>query len=203
MFKKTTLAIGLFFAMISASHAGLLIEPYLGYAIGGDGESTFTPTTVNHTYSGLNYGARLGYSNLGFMIGLDYSASSHDLEGKITSSPTYSAKDGIDRSQIGIFVGFNFPVMLRAWGTYYFGAGFDGADAEKSGDQVYDNTDEVGDGSGYGLGVGFTGLPFVSINAEYRTFEYDTSNHGAATVANFAGAKLSEILLSISLPLNI
>ncbi len=51
-------------------------------------------------------------------------------------------------------------------------------------------------GSGVGLGVGFKFMPFVSVNLEYRSFEYDRKvlTNG---IVDFSD---SEIFISASVP---
>lgn len=198
-----------FFAFAPHSRAGILIEPYLGYSFAGSGDMSLTDTSNGQTtqydqdFSTVTYGGRLGYQTFGLMLGIDYSMQSFDMTSTVGS---IEVEDGVERSQLGIFVGYELPILLRAWATYYVNATMDGTDAPSSGNQIYSNTSEFKDGKGYALGVGFTGLPFISINLEYRTMEYDTyavSNIELTDAVYSDKLDLSEILLSVSLPLNL
>lgn len=192
----------LFMSIFSTANAGLLLEPYLGYAISGEGDMTEDGTSFKSEYSGLTYGGRVGWSSFGFMGGIDYSLSSYDVETKFNAS---TAKDGMDRSQMGIFVGFKFPVLLRVWGTYFISADMEGADAQAvSGAQVFDSRHKLEDGSGFGLGVGLSLMPFVSVNLEYRTIEYDKLSQAGVNVTTITEKmNMDEILLSVSLPIDL
>ena len=173
-----------FFCLTEQAQAGVLVEPYLGFSIAGDGESTISTVNYDFSYSSVTYGGRLGYSFLGLMGGLDYSMQSFKAD--VDAGGTETKKD-VDKSQLGLFVGYDFPILLRAWATYFLSAKADFTDYEfKS-------------GGGYALGVGFTGLPFVSINLEYRDLEYDKFEW-ATTHTYDKKASLSEILLSVSAP---
>src|SRR5690606_24687798 len=119
-----------------SANAGFLIEPYIGYSI-SSGEDGLNPATKWEQNAPF-FGARLGYQALGFMGGLDFA---HGMEAEIeeTSGGTVTKVD-VDQNNFGAFFGYNFPVMLRVWGAYYFstvlgvqsGIGF-GADIKGSG----------------------------------------------------------------------
>lgn len=201
-FSKCILLTILLTTLVNKSFAGLLIEPYLGLALNGDGEYTKSGDKGNQDYSSFTYGGRLGYSTLGLMAGLDYSRQSFDLTTKETGS--VETKDGVDKSQLGLFVGYKFPVMLKVWGTYFFNGTVEGNEID-NGNRFLTNLDKFEDGSGYGLGVGFTALPFISLNLEYRNIEYSKISSNGVNEANKYTEKpnLSEILLSVSAPFNL
>ncbi|OFZ26679.1 MAG: hypothetical protein A2381_16940 [Bdellovibrionales bacterium RIFOXYB1_FULL_37_110] len=182
------------------SHAGILLEPYLGYALLGDGEVTVSNTKYENEYSTPTFGGRLGLQHLGFMMGVDYSIQNFEMESK-TGSTTY--EDDVKKKQLGIFVGYNFPVMFRIWGTYFLSSSFEGDDTVAATNR-YDANDELTDGSGFALGIGYRPISYVSLNLEYRKFEYDTWEQGGVEATNITkDQKLSEILLSVSLPFNV
>lgn len=175
------------------ANAGLLVEPYVGYQISGfETDYTVSGTTTELAYvtNGVNLGARLGYSYLLFMAGIDYSYGtlSNDLD---TGSITI---EDIDATRFGIFAGVELPILARAWATYYVNANYEaGSDEYK--------------GTGYGLGVGFTGLPFVSLNLEYRALTFDEIVGDTGTTklptSTYDEYTASEIFLSVSLPLDL
>lgn len=182
------------FAFSITANAGFLIEPYLGYSI-SSGEDGMAPAT-KWEQTALFFGARLGYQALGFMGGLDFA---HGMEAEIeeTSGGTVTKVD-VDQNTFGAFFGYNFPIMLRVWGAYYFssvlgvqsGAGL-GADIK---------------GSGYGLGVGYTGLPFVALNLEYRRLTFDEAESVTGQTIKFTSEEeqdFNQIMLSLSIPFDL
>lgn len=189
------------FAFVPQAKAGILIEPYLGYSFAGSGDMTLGDDKVESDFSSVTMGGRLGYQTLGVMFGLDYSFQSFDMTSTTNGN---EVEDGTKKNQLGVFVGYDFPILLRAWATYYVNATMEGRDAAAANNQIYDNTDSFENGSGYALGVGFTGFPFLSINLEYRTIEYDQYEISGNSVSNYnEKLDLSEILLSVSVPFNL
>lgn len=174
--KKLFIAAAIAIFGASQASAGIMIEPYLGYET-GKVKSAGTP---DDDYTGTIFGARLGYSMVGLMFGVDYMTGSGTVES--TGGDT-----DIKPADLGVFVGYEFPVMFRAYFSYFFDskASIDGATVDFEGGATR-------------FGVGFTGLPFVSINLEMITRTYDEFSDGTAidpenTVETFA--------LTISLPL--
>jgi len=157
---------------IAVARADLLIEPAVGYNIG-----KFDDTTV----TGLGYGGRLGYTMLGFQLGVDYLQSSMSD----SDSNKYSTTD------IAAFVGYRFPVLFKVYAAYIFSA-----TAEVKGDDDFD----FEKGSGQKVGLGFTGIPFVDINFEYRTVSY--KEYTAAGVTNDEDVtKSNAFFVGVSVPL--
>lgn len=153
----------------SVSHADFLIEPYLGYHMGNYEQSN---TEVDA--SGMVFGGRLGFSTLGFQFGADYMGG----EWSIDTDPDM---DGT-LSNLGVFVGYEFPIMLRVYGSYFF-------DAELK------DTNKL-EGNMIRLGVGLSPFPMVDVNLEYATATYDKVN--GASLAN--DAETSTYGVSVSIP---
>ena len=200
MCKRLLLTFVFLFSINNSSMAGVLLEPYLGFSLIGDGDSKVTNIDQDHSYSAITLGGRVGYTFLGFMGGLDYSYETHDIKSK---SSVETAKDGINRNQLGLFVGYNLPILVRVWGTYFIHAGVEGKDNVSESSQFLSKDNKLESGSGIALGAGFTGLPFVSINLEYRKFDFDKLTTKGVTDNSYKGTSLSEFLLSVSLPLDI
>ena len=150
------------FAFGFSSHADLLVEPYAGYHFGKYGQTEDTEDNVN----GVSLGARLGFQSLGFMVGADYMTGSWSDDADPSADVTPSV--------LGLFVGYNFPVMLRVYGTY----GIQNKLKLKYPSSTYNY-----EGDFLKLGVGFTGLPFVSVNLEYIAASYDEYDDGAVDPA--------------------
>lgn len=155
------------------ANASLLIEPYFGANLAGK----ITKSGYDEKFTGTAMGARLGYQNLGFMMGLNF----HKTELDVTKSD-----DNIKYTSYGAFLGYNFPALVRIWGEMIF-----------SGSGDWGSSNDVDSMGGYRLGVGFTALPFVSINFEINKPKIDFKTSGKKDY------ELDSYLLSISLPINI
>ena len=169
------LLLGLVFG--TNARADLLIEPLVGYSFG---RFTEVPGDDDATASGTSYGGRLGYQNLGFQLGVDYLNSTLDVK---------DSKDNLKASEWAGFIGFKFPILLRAYAGYVF-----------SGTGEQGNLDLTG-GTGPKFGLGFTGFPFININLEYRKITYDKVKTGTVSYDNETG--YNAYMLSISLPFSI
>ena len=169
-------------ALTSPAHAGLLIEPSLGYAFIGEAEGDGSKDDL----SGLAYGARFGVTSLGFMVGAEYMGTQFKVD--VAGNPK------LNSTNLGIFAGYNFPILLRAYATYFF----------------Y-NQAEFGDtttidlrGNGLKLGVGYKGLPFVSLNLEYLMQTYKEARVGGSPWADLStDVKANTLMFTVSLPFSI
>ncbi|MBH48855.1 MAG: hypothetical protein CME71_11870 [Halobacteriovorax sp.] len=189
------LLIASLFLFASSAQAGLLVEPYVGINL-ASGENGASPKT-EYDQTAPFLGARLGYQTFGFMFGLDYTKGMEgDFETKFGS--TTSTVDSA-QSTMGAFIGYNLPVMFRVWGAYYFDTTLEQKSGTGTGDEI--------SGSGLGLGAGFTGLPFVSVNIEYRMMTMDEFKDKAtgvtSTLSGTSEIDYNQILLSVSLPLDL
>lgn len=179
IFKLVALVLVL---VTSTAQAGLLVEPIIGLNVNHKLEPK------SDSYSGLGgaYGGRLGFQNYGFQLGLDYLASSTDLDDK-------DFKNNFKSQDWAAFVGFEFPILVRVYAGYIFSAT---GDVNLTGGGKAKMTD----GTGTKIGVGFTGLPFLDINVEYRRGSYDSVKVGGVKTGS---ADFSATMLSVSLPLNL
>jgi hypothetical protein len=168
-----------------AARADLLVEPVIGYNF-----NTKVDFEGGENYSGgmgPAFGGRLGYQNLGLQLGVDYLSSVIDMDDN-------DFDDDVNLTEVGGFVGFKFPILLRAYAGYIFSATGDSKSA--NGDKM-----ELSKGSGYKAGLGFTGLPFLNINVEYRSGTFDEVKVG--TVELDEGATYQSIMLGLSLPISL
>ncbi len=172
--KKSLLLVivGAFMAM--PANAALLIEPYIGMHFNSEAEDADADIT------GTGIGARLGYQNLGLMLGLNYKSASLEFE------PDSGSNYDVDQTSYGLFVGYEFPILVRAWAEYIIGG-----NAEFDGGSEFDTI------SGTQLGVGYTGLPFVSLNLEIGNLTYEEGPSGTDD------QDISTYMFSISLPLTL
>jgi hypothetical protein len=168
------------FLMISPSQAGLLIEPAVGFNV-----ANFQTDSAGYSEekaAGLSWGGRLGYQNFGFQLGLDY------LSSKLSVADD-DYKD-LSMNEIAGFVGFEFPVLLRVYAGYILSAT---GETELSNQKV-----EFSEGSGMKVGVGFTGLPFVDINFEYRRGTFDKTEVGGSDINS--ASDYNAFMIGASLP---
>ena len=177
--KKLLFTIAMVVGFSSVSQAGLLLEPYLGYEAGKYSMSGFDAKP-----SGTVLGLRLAYSIPMFWFGIDASSSN----GKINPETSGTNNDAYTRSVLGAGVGVEFPILLRAWVGYGF--------SNKLANKDVSNSDLTGTSTKFG--IGFTGLPLVSLNLEMITDSYDKVNDVAVS-----GISSSGYVLSVSLPLDL
>lgn len=179
----TSIASVLFAIAFCASNAqaGIYLEPYLGYS-STDYESS---SSTNNNASGMGYGMKAGYSMLGLGFGLDYSAGTMKTDG--------TPKTEIKSTDIGVFVGYTLPILLKAQASYFFST-----KAELDSDPKFTLT-----GSGMKIGAGYTGLPFVALNFDYFTNSYNKFKFGGTSGTLSPKAEIKGFIISVSLPFNL
>jgi hypothetical protein len=185
--KKFLSIIALVIGFTSVSKADLMVEPYLGYNI-----AKFSAAGTGFSFtgkpSGTILGLRLAYKIPMFWFGLDASTGS----AKMTPSDPSFSNDNVTKTTLGAVFGVEFPILLRAW----IGYGFSNKLANK------DSSNSDFEGTNTKLGVGFTGLPLVSINLEIINDSF--TKYGGQPIKNtFSKFDSSSYLLSVSLPVNL
>lgn len=182
--------IGLVAACFLASQAfsGVLIEPGVGMAFSGEYETSGTLNgndasgTADMDNNPVGINLRLGYKMIGFWGAFDYSlVSSFGVENSTTD---------VDITSGFLTVGFDFPIMLRVWAGYAL-----------MGDADYGVGKYEGI-SGTKFGVGYSGLPFISINAEMYALSFDEVTSGGVTITTLE-ADFNYYLLSVSVPFDL
>ncbi len=173
--KKLLVIVALSLGFTSVSHANLLLEPYLGYEMG----KTTSSGTESKTEL-VNLGGRIGWASpIMLWLALDVNLG---MNGKV--KPDGSADQDATRNSYYAVAGLDFPILVRGWVGYGF-----------TNELKLDNGKY--EGTGMKLGVGFTGLPFVSLNLEYLTDSYDKFDGASLSTKT----ELSSYMLSVSLPL--
>lgn len=178
--------------------AELLLEPVVGYSMGikgefKEGDISGGGTTASEKFSGgsgPSYGGRIGYQKLGFQVGLDYLHSSINPSDK-------EFKSNLDMNEWAAFVGFEFPILFRVYGAYIFSADAEGK--YDTGTRFEKLT--LKDGSGVKAGLGFTLLPFLDINLEYRRGTFGEWKAGARKVEG--DVNYDVYMIGLSLPFTI
>ncbi|WP_347359660.1 hypothetical protein [Bdellovibrio sp.] len=159
----------------SVSHADILIEPYLGYELG-------KTTDPDGKLTGSQLGLRLAYKTpLMLWVGADYTLGN----GEVDPDDNNLSKETAKRSTLSGVVGIDFPILLRAW----VGVGL-------TNELKVDNAGTF-KGKNVKLGVGFTGLPFVSLNLEYVKDTWDKLDSNSL----LTDAQNESYVFSVSLPL--
>lgn len=174
MIKALVLSLALAGICLPAQ-ASLRVEPFLGYHMGND------KNTPENDVKGSEMGARVGFSTLGFALGGELSKGMYEVD----SNPSQD----LEPTNMGVFASFEFPILVRVYGTYIFNSKSDYSSYEI-------------EGNGTRLGVGFTGLPFIAINVEYINMKYDDCS-GSALCAAFGEYKTSMYGINVSLPLDL
>lgn len=159
--------------------AGLLLEPYVG--IMPTGKITDDDEDYKHDKMPTVLGGRVGYTKLGVNVGIDY-LMAQGIEFK-------NVTQEYDLSETGVFFGLDLPILFRAYMAYIFNSNLEGTITKyKKGD-------------GFKVGVGFTGLPFVSLNLELRNVSYDEGTLSGQAFQT--DTDYQSYMLSVSLPLKL
>lgn len=172
--KKLVAIFAVMLGFTSVSQAGILVEPYLGYEMG---------TTKNSSgkLEGTDIGLRLAYkAPLMFWAGVDATM------GNLKSKPDAGGDDDVKRTTVYGVVGLEFPILVRGWVGYGL-----------SNELKYDTANVKAKATAYKVGLGFTGLPFVSLNFEYVN-EKVTDIGGFSTTS--PEPTNDAYILSVSLP---
>ena len=159
-------------SIFSTARASFLVEPYLGMHFNSD-----IDRGADDDLSGIGMGARLGWQNLGLQLGVNYKTASFELD---------NANTDASYNHMGVFAGYEFPILVKVWAEYIISSEFD-----IDGGATYDEA------SGTTIGFGYTGLPFVSINFETTKISYDRVNSSNADM------DLNTYMLSVSLPITL
>jgi Outer membrane protein beta-barrel domain len=155
--------------------ADALVEPYLGYKMG-----TFDNNGAKGDLTGVALGARVGFAFPVVFIAADYSVLTG---GSIDWDAAASGETDITGSDLYATVGVSLP-LIRAY------AGYGVMNKLKP-----DGSAEIKDGTHIKLGVGTTILPFVAINLDYQTSDWDKQGD-----TKIDGVKSNVFMLSASVP---
>lgn len=179
--KKLAVILALFMS-VNAS-AGLLLEPYVGYALG---KRENADGTGKGDVTGLGYGGRIGWTLPLVFFAFDYSMGGFETKDKDSG-----IKFDTDHTAMALVAGVSLPVV-RLWAGYLFDAE---VEAKTGGSTV------KFEGNGMKAGLGFKPVPFLplSLNAEYIMTEYDKAN--GTTLATKRENKM--FFISISAPFSL
>jgi len=180
-----TALISLFYHAGNAQ-AAFLIEPYGGTLLSSTMDVTAAADGM-YDATGTEMGARVGFQNMGLMLGLDYRMISNSVAHQ--TDPTIT--DTLTGTQMGLFVGYDFPIMLRVWYEYIFSKSLTDDD-----DIVYAG------GSGSVIGIGYKIIPFLSLNLEIGSTATSTGTPDGGTESDLDLA-FKTYTFSVSFPFSI
>ena len=179
--KRLTLIFCLFLTL--PANANFFVEPYagMGKSISDDIQDLDTSFDSFSFSPGLRVGTMklLGLISAGGDISYQDSTAEEDGGRELS----------LTRMDYGLFVGANLPILFRGFAKYIFSSSLD----------IGDN--KVIGASGYGLGVGYTGLPFLVLNLEYKNLTW--SKVSTDDVERNSDGEISEIFLSLSFPIKL
>ncbi len=172
-----------------SAQAGIMIEPFLGYASGKVSVTQTSGTDASSKSTGTGYGARIGYEfPMGLVLAGEYAGGSGTI--------TYNAGGSDDKyssTAISAIVGYSHG-MFRGWAGY----GFTDEVTNKmsTGDIVFK-------GSNLKVGVGVMPIHHLSINFEYIIQKYTKLTSGgveADVSSNYSKFDPTTMLISVSAP---
>lgn len=178
MMKKLFLGFLFSTSLLTQVQAGLVAEPSLGYSIIGDTKVS------NNTAKGPQLGLALGYQEVGFVGGLKY------VHSFITEKDPTLSLSGYHKNDFGLYAGYNFPILLRAWAAYYFVS-----------DMTLPTNGTIS-GSTIEIGVGYQVIPMLSLNLEYRHYNESSVQVGSTNYPVIGNNVINEVVLGVSAPIN-
>jgi hypothetical protein len=167
----------------SAAHAALLVEPYAGYAFGGTIKNGGFASS--DTITGVEYGARLGFQKMGFMIGAEYLGGNMDFK---DSGTTYH----VGQTDIGPFIGYQSLLGFRIFASYFI---------SPTASTNTSPTEKFTSGWGAKIGVGYKVLQYMAVNLEYYSSQFSKDQVSGVTATLNPKLQASYYMLTLSFPL--
>ena len=185
-------ALALGFAPLA--NAGMLLEPYLGYgSTPVNYDLKASPGDSRDLGTGTVMGGRVAYTAPLVFVGADYSMQSLAMKNTVAASGTTSADYNATASTLYGIVGVNVP-MLQAYAGYGLMDQF--TSKPSTGDTTFS-------GNAYKVGLGYTGLPVMSLNLEYQMHSFskvkDSSGEQDVSVL-YNKLNSNALMLSVSAP---
>ncbi len=194
--KQVLAALTILLGLSSISHAGMLLEPYVGYESGNLNYKPVNGVDLKDSLTATGFGLRLGYKFLLPWVALDYTSTSGTDK---RDSSLNIENPGTTHSSLGAVVGVDLPLFLRFWGGY----GLSNELATKATSTILATKFK---GSYLKLGAGLKIIPFTSLNLEYIMNKYTRYDNGVTEgdIGNtFSSTSNDTLMLSISVPFNL
>jgi hypothetical protein len=151
------------------AHAGILLEPFVGYDMGANKTTDTSSVDQSSKFSGTGFGARLGFRFMnGVSLAAEYASSSGTI--KDNSGQAAIQDSNYSRAATSAVLGYD-----RGIWRFYVGYGFSDALTEKA-NNVNTTVDSKLTGTSYKLGVGVMPIRHVAVNLEYCVPTYKTIN---------------------------
>ncbi len=180
------------FLKMADAFGGYVVEPYLGYV---HGEYNSKHDSTKHQYDSFAFGSRVGKRYMGFDGGLDFTFSMPTMEQRLPVQNDPSKTDYFGWG-IGPYIGYQFPILLRVWGSYFLYNSFTARTGTR---------DDSLTGRGYALGVGYqlSFIPKLDVfaNLELRKLEITKVEDEGSGEIHHTKNPITEVLLSISVPI--
>jgi hypothetical protein len=191
--KRLLLLASLFLGF--TAHAGVMLEPYVGYAISDIKYKSLGATReYADTANNAAFGARLGYKFMIPWVAVDYMTGS----GTTVADKSLVGNTNKDYTltSIGGVVGADVPMGLRVWGGYGFSNTLTVKGANGAASTKYTGSYTKG-------GIGFKFIPKVSVNAEYiinKYTKYDVGGVKGDVSSLYSTFDQNTIFISVSAP---
>ncbi len=189
----------LFCVLLSAkAFAGFMFEPYLGYESQKVAGST-SGVDIGGTGSAIDLGARIGWGfGLGFWSAIDVMTATG---GKYSPTTTLTSTFTYTKTDMGLSLGYDFPIKLRTYLTYNFNPSWD-LTTETLG---VSTATKYSGGTSYKIGLGYSLIAMLTLNFEYYSNTPSSSSSAGVTTTlpATAGDSLTETgyRLVLSMPI--
>jgi len=203
---KKILFIIVFVTLSRTAYSSVWIEPYVGVNILGDFEFTrdgngglLQDGVHDYNYSGITYGAKLGISYMLIAAGFQYELGTRDAEISSIPSGWTEEDEEYNVENMGAFLNFSGIPFFNIFASYFFSSELEDKNLTKLDLK----------GSGFALGMGFTGLPIIQLNVEYRIMEYDEIGNldfpimTKLPISGFSTYEAKSIMLGVSAPFDL
>jgi hypothetical protein len=191
-FMKKLFLFAALFLGVSAAHAGLLIEPYLGTTVASDATfDTVSPPDFNSKQTSSVLGARLGVKYLGFWVAANHSI----ISGKMDPDDATLATQDFVGNYTSVDVGYDFPIKLRVFAGYGFNNALLLKGDSTTPSQLYSGTSMTRIGFSYTIAFFFS-LNFEIIKPTYNKYTVSGVESDIDTVFNKINHEMTNVTIS-------
>jgi hypothetical protein len=185
---KKILIIIILLLSFNTAFSTVLFETGIGFS---QGSFEYLGTSVKGDFKGLYLNARLCHNfDSGVFLGIDL--RSYSLLNTVDGESNFEAS--LLNTSRGFVIGFTPGKRLRLWFSYQFINSFDMPESSTT-------TFNLVDGKGFIAGIGYMGIPWVSINLEYASYYFDEYKDGGLySLSN--DYSFQTFLISFSFPID-
>lgn len=181
------LAVAAIMTFAFGAQAGFHLEPYTGLSVTGDYDAGNNNTG---DFSVRNFGTKLGYQAAS---GLHFGGDIQLGVGEFSPDAAGATDDDGGLAAFGAYVGYQTAMGFRVYGTYLFRSAL-------VVDGLINDTTFTGDGFKVGAGYSFNqfDIPWLAVNLEYHTMNYDEAESGG--ISGTADLDTNFVMLLVSFP---